>query len=199
MSELLSEEKKSEEQKEIEGDIEEKLIEVGKERDEPEKPAQPVIRKKRGRPKGWKRQDFQPVELAKVDDEVLLLKRELQHLQNKITAMSNRSGREETVPRVTIENPAFKGRPLPDDLPAAALDLIDPQAGDKTPAFVEWLRDNRPEEFAERYKTRRTHLRARGEQKNPDYILDEESGRRIKLMARTQDNSLNTTPRAYGG
>lgn len=199
MSELLSEEKKSEEEKEIEGDIEEKLVEVGEERDEPEKPAQPVIRKKRGRPKGWKRQDFQPVELAKVDDEVLLLKRELQHLQNKITAMSNRSGREETVPRVTIENPAFKGRPLPDDLPVEAQLLIDPQFGDKTPKFVEWLRDNRPEEFAERYRNRRTHLRPQPPINKSDYILDEESGRRIKQMARTQDNSLNTTPRTYGG
>jgi hypothetical protein len=30
--------------------------------------------------------------------------------------------------------------------------------GDKTPAYVEWLRDNDPEEFARRYSGRRTHL-----------------------------------------
>jgi hypothetical protein len=198
MSELLSEEKKPEE-KEIEGDIEEKLIEIGEERDEPEKPpAQPVIRKKRGRPKGWKRQDFQPVDLPKVD-EVSMLKRELQQLQNKLSAMSHRY-RQETVPSVTIENPAFKGRPLPDDLLVEAQMLIDPQYGDKTPKFVEWLRDNRPEEFEERYRNRRTHLRPQAPINKSDYILDEESGRRIKEMARSKgDDGLNVNPRTYGG
>lgn len=34
----------------------------------------------------------------------------------------------------------------------------DPMLGDKTPEFVEWLRDHDPEEFARRYKDRRTHL-----------------------------------------
>ena len=35
---------------------------------------------------------------------------------------------------------------------------MDPMAGDKTPAFVEWLRDFYPEEFARRYAGRKTHL-----------------------------------------
>lgn len=35
---------------------------------------------------------------------------------------------------------------------------MDPEMGDKTPAFVEWLHRNYPEEFARRYKDRKTHL-----------------------------------------
>lgn len=35
---------------------------------------------------------------------------------------------------------------------------LDPMLGDKTPAFVEWLRDNDPAEFQRRYAGRRTHL-----------------------------------------
>ena len=35
---------------------------------------------------------------------------------------------------------------------------MDPQAGDKTPAYVEWLRDHNPQEFERRYKNRKTHL-----------------------------------------
>lgn len=34
----------------------------------------------------------------------------------------------------------------------------DPRLGDKTPAFVEWVRDHDPEEFARRYAGRTTHL-----------------------------------------
>jgi hypothetical protein len=35
---------------------------------------------------------------------------------------------------------------------------LDPAFGDKTPAYVEWLRDNAPVEFHRRYAGRRTHL-----------------------------------------
>lgn len=35
---------------------------------------------------------------------------------------------------------------------------MDPMLGDKTPAYVEWLRDNAPVEFQRRYAGRRTHL-----------------------------------------
>jgi hypothetical protein len=35
---------------------------------------------------------------------------------------------------------------------------MDPTFGDKTPAFVEWLRDNDQAEFGRRYKGRKTHL-----------------------------------------
>jgi hypothetical protein len=49
-----------------------------------------------------------------------------------------------------------KEQPEP-NIPAGAPDL-DPMLGDKTPAYVEWLRDNDPEEFARRYSGRRTHL-----------------------------------------
>jgi hypothetical protein len=35
---------------------------------------------------------------------------------------------------------------------------LDPLLGDKTPAYVEWLRDNAPVEFHRRYAGRKTHL-----------------------------------------
>ena len=35
---------------------------------------------------------------------------------------------------------------------------MDPMLGDKTPEFVEWLRDNDLEEFTRRYSGRKTHL-----------------------------------------
>lgn len=35
---------------------------------------------------------------------------------------------------------------------------LDPLQGDKTPAYVEWLRDNAPVEFQRRYAGRKTHL-----------------------------------------
>jgi hypothetical protein len=35
---------------------------------------------------------------------------------------------------------------------------MDPMLGDKTPAYVEWVRDNDPAEFARRYAGRTTHL-----------------------------------------
>lgn len=35
---------------------------------------------------------------------------------------------------------------------------LDPMLGDKTPAFVEWMRDYHPQDFAIRYAGRRTHL-----------------------------------------
>jgi hypothetical protein len=35
---------------------------------------------------------------------------------------------------------------------------MDPMLGDKTPAYVEWLRDNAPVEFHRRYAGRKTHL-----------------------------------------
>ena len=35
---------------------------------------------------------------------------------------------------------------------------MDMMLGDKTPAFVEWLRDYSPEEFKKRYAGRTTHL-----------------------------------------
>lgn len=35
---------------------------------------------------------------------------------------------------------------------------MDPLLGDKTPAYVEWLRDNAPVEFHRRYAGRKTHL-----------------------------------------
>jgi hypothetical protein len=39
--------------------------------------------------------------------------------------------------------------------PAPALD---PQAGDKTPAYVEWLREYHPEEYVARFSARKHHL-----------------------------------------
>ena len=50
----------------------------------------------------------------------------------------------------------------PADVPASSQATVppelDPLLGDKTPAYVEWLRDNAPVEFHRRYAGRRTHL-----------------------------------------
>lgn len=35
---------------------------------------------------------------------------------------------------------------------------LDPMLGDKTPAYVEWLKENDPAEFERRYADRLTHL-----------------------------------------
>lgn len=45
-----------------------------------------------------------------------------------------------------------------DSKPATACPPMDPSLGDKTPEVVEWYRDNQPEEFARRYRGRKTHL-----------------------------------------
>lgn len=50
----------------------------------------------------------------------------------------------------------MKKKPDTKDIPPQP--EMDPMLGDKTPAFVEWLRDHRPEEFQTRYEGRRTHL-----------------------------------------
>jgi len=50
----------------------------------------------------------------------------------------------------------------PAELPVASQATVppemDPLLGDKTPAYVEWLRDNAPVEFYRRYAGRKTHL-----------------------------------------
>jgi hypothetical protein len=50
----------------------------------------------------------------------------------------------------------------PAEIPAASQSAVppalDPEMGDKTPAYVEWLRDNAPVEFQRRYAGRKTHL-----------------------------------------
>lgn len=50
----------------------------------------------------------------------------------------------------------------PADVPGTSQSTIppemDPLLGDKTPAYVEWLRDNAPVEFHRRYAGRKTHL-----------------------------------------
>lgn len=35
---------------------------------------------------------------------------------------------------------------------------MDPGLGDKTPAYVEWMRDHHPEQFAKQYHNRKTHI-----------------------------------------
>lgn len=47
---------------------------------------------------------------------------------------------------------------IPATSQAAVPPELDPLLGDKTPAYVEWLRDNAPVEFQRRYAGRRTHL-----------------------------------------
>jgi len=64
---------------------------------------------------------------------------------------------------------AASGQPLPQgrsmDAPVSAIRAktyegsppLDPDAGDKTPAFVDWLYENHPEDANLRYQTRKTH------------------------------------------
>ena len=47
-------------------------------------------------------------------------------------------------------------KPAPKHIPPAP--EMEQMLGDKTPAYVEWMRDHHPEEFAIRYAGRRTHL-----------------------------------------
>ena len=93
---------------------------------------------------------------------------------------------------------AFKGRPLPDPLPKGFPE-VDPLSGDKTPAVVEWFRDNDPEEFALRYKARKTHLRESLQLKRERdaRIIDDEDSK--VSITRGTDPNLNTSARAYGG
>jgi hypothetical protein len=44
----------------------------------------------------------------------------------------------------------------PEEIPPPP--ALDPQAGDKTPAYVEWLRQYHPEEYVARFSTRKHHL-----------------------------------------
>lgn len=47
-------------------------------------------------------------------------------------------------------------KPAPKPIPPAP--EMEQMLGDKTPAYVEWMRDHNPQEFAIRYAGRRTHL-----------------------------------------
>lgn len=47
-------------------------------------------------------------------------------------------------------------KPAPKIIPPAP--EMEQMLGDKTPAYVEWMRDYHPQEFATRYAGRRTHL-----------------------------------------
>jgi hypothetical protein len=61
-----------------------------------------------------------------------------------------RKGREVLTDTEPVETPATSDTIVPPEM--------DPMLGDKTPAYVEWLRDNAPVEFQRRYAGRRTHL-----------------------------------------
>lgn len=63
-----------------------------------------------------------------------------------------------TEPAAAPEAP--KPEPKPEALTKSPTEppALDPTLGDKTPAYVEWLRDNKPKEFEKRYKGRKTHL-----------------------------------------
>jgi hypothetical protein len=50
-------------------------------------------------------------------------------------------------------------------IPTHPKHLEDPAMGDKTPAVVEWYRDNDPEEYHRRYAGRKTHLEDRREER----------------------------------
>lgn len=61
-----------------------------------------------------------------------------------------RKGRPVVTDTEPVETPTSSQSTVPPDM--------DPMLGDKTPAYVEWLRDNAPVEFRRRYAGRKTHL-----------------------------------------
>lgn len=61
-----------------------------------------------------------------------------------------RKGREVLTDTVPAETPETSQATVPPEM--------DPMLGDKTPAYVEWLRDNAPVEFHRRYAGRQTCL-----------------------------------------
>jgi hypothetical protein len=54
--------------------------------------------------------------------------------------------------------PESPPHPANSNVHVAPIPNADPQLGDKTPAVVEWYRDNDPAEYERRYKNRKTHL-----------------------------------------
>lgn len=67
-----------------------------------------------------------------------------------MTTKQPRKGRAVLTDTAPTETPETSNATLPPEM--------DPMLGDKTPAYVEWLRDNAPVEFQRRYAGRRTHL-----------------------------------------
>ena len=73
------------------------------------------------------------------------------------------------------------------------------RTGHKTPAVVEWFRDNDPQEFKVRYKARKTHLQeslVKKRQRDENLVDDEDSK---VMITRGTDPTLNTSARSYGG
>lgn len=158
----------------------------------------PVIRKKRGRPKGWRKPGKTLVEVlaggthnTKELDTIELLHQELADLRAKLRDIETGKRAEKTfglAPQPPQpENQPFKGRPLPNPLPKG-FPAVDPLSGDKTPEVVEWFRDNDPQEFEERYKGRKTHLRESLKYEKDD---DEDKLGRVTIT-RGSDSCLNT-------
>lgn len=141
----------------------------------------PPVARRRGRPRGIpnrKKADKTDVLLA----EIARLKAQLDHTGEAVPVSSDSKAK---------DFPRSGAPPIPKE---------DPMAGDKTPAIVEWYRDNWPEEFERRYKKRlrKTHLRANIKRRRPeDDVYDEETGRREKMMQVSHEAGLNTEPRFY--
>lgn len=83
----------------------------------------------------------------------------------------------------------WHGKPNSDAPPMPAME---PDMGDKTPAVVEWYRDYWPEEYARRYKDRKTHLVEKPRKPRDDDDLPD--AREMKI---THEKDLNTDPRFY--
>jgi hypothetical protein len=60
--------------------------------------------------------------------------------------------------RKPTKKPAEDAEDAEDAEPIPPAPELDPQAGDKTPAYVEWLREYHPEEYVARFSARKHHL-----------------------------------------
>jgi hypothetical protein len=74
--------------------------------------------------------------------------------------------------------------------------LEDPAFGDKTPAVVEWYRDNDPEEYRRRYAGRKTHLEDR-RREGPRWVAPERghsANDKVRNSQERETASLVKTP-----